>query len=122
MLRTSGSRPPPRKKNRCASAALLRQKSAAAVSRIVLPGRRRSVGPMGVSDRFAFPKTPLGILLGGHGIAAAAAGGRTSQAFHQRTNGRDHPPQHAAILTRRRLKGLQGSWLDGEVVEPTASP
>jgi hypothetical protein len=54
---------------------------------------------MGVSDRFPFPKLPLRFFLRRNRITAAAAGGRTANAFEQLTNRGDHTPQHSAILT-----------------------
>jgi len=64
---------------------------------------------MGVIDRLAFAKMPLRILFCGNRIAAAAAGGGTSDAFKQLTNGGDYAPQHSRILARPQV-----SWVLGD--------
>jgi len=55
---------------------------------------------MTVSGGFAFPKLPLRFLLGGHRIAAAAAGCGTADALEQFADGCHRSPQHPAMLAR----------------------
>jgi hypothetical protein len=61
---------------------------------------------MGVSDRFAFPKMLLRILLRGNRITAAAAGGRASDALSQSTDRCDQPSQHLRIGISTRFEDV----------------
>jgi len=63
---------------------------------------------MSVSSGFAFAKLPLRFLLGGNGIAAAAARSGATDALEQFADSSHDSPQHLLILARATLKGLHG--------------